>query len=408
MSTKRKAQGRDRRRRLHGPGPRPIGAGRRRADRRRGRIEPGARRGGGRGSRSRAWLRDAGRPAGRRHRPGPRLYAEQHAPRGHPAGARRGQARRLREAAGHVCADATGSAGCGARGRPGRAPCRSSTATTRWCASCAPGSPQGRPGRSPACTARYLQDWLAGANDQNWRVDDATGGPSRTFADIGSHWCDLTEFVTGDRIAASARRLGRFARRAAAYRSTDRRSGDGTVPYCGRCRRDDRRQPGRGRSEEPPVPGGLRDRVELRLRPGGPGPAVGRAAYRQPVADPRPRDAQPAARRASNRLPAGHAQGYQDAFDSFVADTYAAALDGDQPGRPAGLRGRCPVRPSRRRRTALGRSRRRLDHCRKLRSPHMPRPITLFTGQWADLPFEEVCQSRLVVGVRRRRDRLLR
>ena len=32
-----------------------------------------------------------------------------------------------------------------------------------------------------------------------------------------------------------------------------------------------------------------------------------------------------------NRLPAGHAQGYQDAFDLFVADTYAAVLDGDRP-----------------------------------------------------------------------------
>ena len=53
----------------------------------------------------------------------------------------------------------------------------------------------------------YLQDWLAGADDQNWRVDDTTGGPSRTFADIGSHWCDLTEFVTGDRIAAISAQL---------------------------------------------------------------------------------------------------------------------------------------------------------------------------------------------------------
>ena len=26
----------------------------------------------------------------------------------------------------------------------------------------------------------------------------------------------------------------------------------------------------------------------------------------------------------------------------------------------------------------------------------MPRPVTLFTGQWADLPFEEVC--RLAAG----------
>ena len=31
-----------------------------------------------------------------------------------------------------------------------------------------------------------------------------------------------------------------------------------------------------------------------------------------------------------SRLPAGHAQGYQDCFDSFVADTYAA-VRGEQP-----------------------------------------------------------------------------
>ena len=48
----------------------------------------------------------------------------------------------------------------------------------------------------------YLQDWLASADDDNWRVDAQQGGPSRAFADIGSHWCDLAEFITGDRIAA--------------------------------------------------------------------------------------------------------------------------------------------------------------------------------------------------------------
>ncbi len=48
----------------------------------------------------------------------------------------------------------------------------------------------------------YIQDWLASADDDNWRVDAARGGPSRAFADIGSHWCDLVEFITGDRIAA--------------------------------------------------------------------------------------------------------------------------------------------------------------------------------------------------------------
>src|SRR4029077_13944027 len=41
----------------------------------------------------------------------------------------------------------------------------------------------------------YLQDWLLAAGDYNWRVDPELGGASRAFADIGSHWCDLVEFV---------------------------------------------------------------------------------------------------------------------------------------------------------------------------------------------------------------------
>jgi predicted dehydrogenase len=47
----------------------------------------------------------------------------------------------------------------------------------------------------------YLQDWLSRADDTNWRVDPALGGRSRAFGDIGVHWCDLVEFVTGHRIA---------------------------------------------------------------------------------------------------------------------------------------------------------------------------------------------------------------
>jgi predicted dehydrogenase len=46
----------------------------------------------------------------------------------------------------------------------------------------------------------YLQDWLASATASNWRVNSTTGGPSRTFGDIGVHWCDLMEHVTGHRI----------------------------------------------------------------------------------------------------------------------------------------------------------------------------------------------------------------
>ena len=37
----------------------------------------------------------------------------------------------------------------------------------------------------------------------------------------------------------------------------------------------------------------------------------------------------------------------------------------------------------------------------------MAGPFTLFTGQWADLPFEEVCRLAVGLGLRRPRDRLL-
>src|SRR5688572_6831721 len=54
----------------------------------------------------------------------------------------------------------------------------------------------------------YLQDWLLRPQDDNWRVDESTGGASRAFADIGSHWCDLAEFVSGQRLTRlSARTL---------------------------------------------------------------------------------------------------------------------------------------------------------------------------------------------------------
>ncbi len=43
----------------------------------------------------------------------------------------------------------------------------------------------------------YLQDWLFYESDWNWRLDTKAGGASRAVADIGSHWCDLTQFVTG-------------------------------------------------------------------------------------------------------------------------------------------------------------------------------------------------------------------
>jgi predicted dehydrogenase len=43
----------------------------------------------------------------------------------------------------------------------------------------------------------YLQDWLLYDTDYNWRLESAESGASRAVADIGSHWCDLVQFVTG-------------------------------------------------------------------------------------------------------------------------------------------------------------------------------------------------------------------
>jgi predicted dehydrogenase len=46
----------------------------------------------------------------------------------------------------------------------------------------------------------YLQDWLLKDTDYSWRLDPDQGGPSSAVADIGSHWFDLAEHVSGLRI----------------------------------------------------------------------------------------------------------------------------------------------------------------------------------------------------------------
>ena len=43
----------------------------------------------------------------------------------------------------------------------------------------------------------YLQDWLFLDTDYSWRLEPEFTGASRAFADIGSHWIDLVEYITG-------------------------------------------------------------------------------------------------------------------------------------------------------------------------------------------------------------------
>ena len=55
----------------------------------------------------------------------------------------------------------------------------------------------GELGRIYHVTGSYQQDWLLHDTDFNWRVLAEEGGPLRAVADIGTHWLDLVQFVTG-------------------------------------------------------------------------------------------------------------------------------------------------------------------------------------------------------------------
>jgi predicted dehydrogenase len=56
----------------------------------------------------------------------------------------------------------------------------------------------------------YLQDWLLRPDDWNWRLSSDVAGGSRAVADIGSHWFDLVQHVTGEIVVAVCAQLGRL------------------------------------------------------------------------------------------------------------------------------------------------------------------------------------------------------
>jgi predicted dehydrogenase len=195
----------------------------------------------------------------------------------------------------------------------------------------------------------YLQDWLTGADDDNWRVDADLGGASRAFADIGCHWCDLVEFVSGHRITRlSARTLTTHPRRP--------------------------RHPHAASFGAPAPDGELRDvttediaTVMFETDGGAAGTVVvsqvspgfknglsfvvhgadATLAFNQERPDTvrlgrrtasveLQRDAgdlSPAAERYAT-LPAGHPQGYHDCFDAFVRDAYEAIRGATPDGLP--------------------------------------------------------------------------
>lgn len=206
----------------------------------------------------------------------------------------------------------------------------------------------------------YLQDWLATEADDNWRVDAALSGPSRAFADIGSHWCDLVEFVSGDRLASvSAVTVTALPTRARldghhAFAGPDAGPvagpGAGNGPAASRTVDTEdigvvlfrttggvtgsvvvsQVSPGRKNSLRIEVAG-----ADATLSFDQESPEtlwVGRRSGTELVARD-PAGLHPAAA-AYAVLPPGHPQGYQDCFDAFVADTYRAVAGEDVDGLP--------------------------------------------------------------------------
>ena len=181
----------------------------------------------------------------------------------------------------------------------------------------------GRIGTLLTLDGSYLQDWMLRQNDDDWRADAATGGPSRAFADIGSHLCDLVEFVAGERIVRLAARTRRmFDERAGrsvanediAALIVETESGAlGTLLVS-------QMAPGRKNALVIELHG---TRRSLRFDQERPEELwIGaRKGSRLMLRDPATAD--PDAARLQ-RVPAGHPMGYQDAFDGFVADVYSA------------------------------------------------------------------------------------
>ncbi|GAA1526722.1 Gfo/Idh/MocA family oxidoreductase [Agromyces terreus] len=190
-------------------------------------------------------------------------------------------------------------------------------------------------GRLLSVHGAYLQDWLAAPHDDDWRVDRALGGPSRAFADIGSHLVDLVEFISGDRIV----RLNSTIRTVYERRATnvdiatedlvavvvEMASGAvGTLLVS-------QVAPGRKNALSIELSG---TDASVRFEQERPDRLwVGRAEASSLIERDPARLAPDAAR--LSLVPAGHPMGYQDAFNAFVADAYAAVAG----TRPDGLPG---------------------------------------------------------------------
>jgi len=194
----------------------------------------------------------------------------------------------------------------------------------------------------------YLQDWLLDPASNNWRVDPALGGASRVFADIGSHWCDLVEWVGGERfievssvfetvIAERAADTGKSFTKPAAGGEMQAVASEDVAAAMFKTERGTL-----ATMTVSQVSAGRRNRLWFEIDG-----AKSSVAFDQEDCErlwlgfPDQREMAfvrgPGAGSAEQRrlavFPAGHAQGYGNCFEAFIADTYQAIKS----ERPEGL-----------------------------------------------------------------------
>lgn len=189
---------------------------------------------------------------------------------------------------------------------------------------------EGEAGRLFSVQGAYLQDWLLTSDDDNWRVSSDEGGASRAFADIGSHLCDLLEFVTGDRLARLQAVMSTVIEQRAASGAVTTEDLAGVLAQTSSgavvSLLVSQVAPGRKNGLVLEVHGAEQS---LRFEQERPEELwVGKRSGSQLML----RDAEQLHANAARLsvLPAGHPLGYQDAFTAFAADTYAA-VRGEQP-----------------------------------------------------------------------------
>jgi predicted dehydrogenase len=184
----------------------------------------------------------------------------------------------------------------------------------------------------------YLQDWLLDPHATSWRVDPETGGPSRAFGDIGSHWCDLAEWVTGQRITelvsttsiSIPQRPAATAASFSAVRSdapmVDVKTEDSALILF----RTDADVAGSAVISQ--LSAGRKNRLWIEVDGGQHSAVFDQEIPEQLwvgadegatvlVRDPNHGSSE---QRRLSSLPAGHAQGYAQCFENFVSDSYAA------------------------------------------------------------------------------------